>query len=288
MKQLILTLIILNSTITFAQNFKKECDDVPHKIDWIKTKVESLGFTPTLTDKEVLNLDLGTRSEVVVIWVSPRDCVAVGQSLEILQKIKKSNMQLYGVTISFADAFKVNKVLLKDFVLPVNVSINTFLNKIASLDKNPIEALELNQVNEEFKKLHPSIKKVVDEKDIKQTKEKIILLKDKIEKWSLEKALKFKESLVKKTPIQALNDKVDDYERHIVMYDKMRRGLWEDAQKEVGKLKTLNPKLKDEIAKGRENLETILKLTKLEIQGIEKDIQKSFKERKQLLESDEF
>lgn len=285
--QKLLLIIYLTSIPLFAADLKTQCSQEADKNQWIYSQIETMGLEKAKLSKNPISVEFNAREEALVVWVPPNNCEAITHALITLSKIKKQNVELKGVRFVFTEDFKVNKVVLKDFVLPLKVSTNTFLKNLTHLDANPVEALEISKLFDDYKKLNPNLKKLIEENEIQKAKEKLTQIKDKAKTWSLKQALDFKESWGKHKPILDFNSDVKDHEALVLSFDKLRRGLWEDGLKEFEKVAGKNEKLKEEVNKGRENLDNILKHFKSEILKFEAQVQKTFKEKHQVLFSNE-
>jgi hypothetical protein len=282
-----------------ADSFAQDCQTVEKtpgikKIEWIKTQMEQMGFSTNLKENEFLCTSLGDRNYILNLWADESDCEAVGAMLSSMKKIKDKKSPIQGMSFVISknlDEYKKTlgqKVILKDTKITAeDLKKNPkLIDEAVKLDQNPAKIFVCTEYVKSFGKINTDIRRVVDEKEIKDLKDKIKKYEVASKNWALEQSYKFNEKIIKLTDksVDRLNEKVTDLEKHIQLYDQVRRGLWTKVSQTSEKIKFPSPKLKDELSKGRMNTETIMKTIKSDVDNLEKDIKTSFTETKKLIE----
>ncbi len=287
---------------------KFENDPNPHykinTLDWIKTQIEELGYKQVVQLDDSLAVELGSRTLVIGIEGDVDSCKTVTAMLKILRRYKdqgldtKTNGMVFifsrqPINGSLADAYKKkikSKVFIKQYIVT-----EKDLPQIASTgeswfkyDQNPEKILgsEVATFVKRFGHPQPDLNKVVNSTEVKKFQEGLKQMLTASKKWGADQFVLFQDKIKNQPQNDEVKEKLSDLQKHIELYDEVRRGLWERAQQTNAQIHFPSEKLKNEIGKGRHNIENILKTIKADTQNIEKDIRSSFDENKKFVQEE--
>ncbi len=313
MKFKITLFLILASTpvLTYGDDFRKACVEAalqsspqnlvpssPTKnIEWITSQLKQLSYNEIWSDGDSLAVDVGIRPLVIGILADARDCNQVALVLSTLQKFKMEGISVEGMAFVFSSSFEGYKkqfktrFFLKEYILAqedLNKSTK-LVSEWVTLDKNPRKLLEITSFAQSYEKIKSDIRKIVNEEEMSSFKEKLRKIDQVSQKWALDRlyALHTKvKKLEEEKNADSLNQKLADLDVQVKLYDEIRRGLWDKAGQTAAKIKFPSPKLKVEMAKGRQNIENILKVIRGDTEDLEKQIRATFEESKIFVENE--
>lgn len=292
-----------------ATDYKKDCliakkyenDPNPaekvNMSEWIRAQILQIGYL-VWQGKDSYAVDVGARPYVFLIQGNTDNCEVTGFMLNSLQRMRLQKNSPEGLVFVFgpsAENYKSNfktKIFLKEYLLTEDEvkhhSARLFAEWIR-FDQNPKRIIDIATVTKSLTKLRKELKRVIDENELESFRSNLKKLQSNSQNWAIEKLYTARGKLLKieeSKNIENMNQKITDFEEHLVLYDQVRRGLWDKAQNTFQKISHASEKLKTAMAKGKNNIEGILKVIRADTQGLEKEIQQCFKESKDIVENE--
>lgn len=262
--------------------------------DWAKERIQELGYTDYLQQPHSLALELGTKPFGVLVTVNSNSCSEVARLLTTLKSIKEND----GLA-------KVNKIVFvlhdfeeKELEIKSRLKTKVFFKEYTlsevkgtpwiDADQKPATVLgdHVKSFARDFDALKVELKRFVGTEQVQGFDQQFKKLLADSKTWSAEKIIDFQNNVFKSAEFnQNLRVKISDLKKQIVLYDQVRRGLWNQAEQTLKELQLPSEKLKIEMTKGKANIEDILKTIRADVRTTEVEIKNRFEKTRKYIES---